>query len=407
MEEIWKEIKGYEGLYEVSNFGNVRSLDRYVHTKGNGLRLHRGKILTPETNKLGYKRLHASKDGVSKHLLVHRLVAEAFLPNYNNYPVVNHKDENPSNNHVSNLEWCTYSYNNQYNNLTTKRFLTRTENMLNKNLNLGHEIILLDKNYNIIKTYHNAEWAKREDGLEQSGIRAAVRRNNMVTYKNMYYMQKSEYDFITSQVQEQYVKDFLKIYLVKGNKLIKNIDKQEIHILHYAPHYFYKIKPIYEDLRDKTFGMLKVVRQDFDHTYPDGKHRRKWWCLCDCGNPKLISVFENRLKNESTKSCGCLRVETLKNMRLKHGDSNTKLYYIWGGIKSRCLNKNNKDYHSYGGRDIKICNQWIDNYMAFKEWALSHGYQEGLSIERIDVNGDYCPENCCWITMSEQQYNKR
>lgn len=113
MEEIWKPIKGYEGLYEVSNLGRVRSLDRCVVYANGQVHIHRGKILRPGISN-GYMQVHLCKCGDMKQPLVHRLVADAFIPNPENLPQVNHKDENPSNNEVSNLEWCTSEYNINY-----------------------------------------------------------------------------------------------------------------------------------------------------------------------------------------------------------------------------------------------------------------------------------------------------
>lgn len=104
--EIWKPVVGYESLYEVSNFGNVRSL--------NYRRTGQKKILSSTTSKEGYKKISLYKEGKMKQVYIHRLVAQAFIPNPNDYPIINHKDENPSNNHVSNLEWCTIAYNNSY-----------------------------------------------------------------------------------------------------------------------------------------------------------------------------------------------------------------------------------------------------------------------------------------------------
>lgn len=106
MEEIWKDIEGYEGKYQVSNLGRVRSLN-YNHTG-------EIKLLKQYTNKKGYKQVELSKNGKGKNYLVHRLVTIAFIPNPNNLPIINHKDENPSNNNVNNLEWCTYEYNVNY-----------------------------------------------------------------------------------------------------------------------------------------------------------------------------------------------------------------------------------------------------------------------------------------------------
>jgi hypothetical protein len=115
MTEIWKSIQGYEGLYEVSNFGNVRSLDRVIRSKHNGTTLRKGRILTPfYEEKKGYYQVSLSKNGKNKKHRVHRLVASAFLENPLDYTDVNHKDEDKTNNNVDNLEWCTRKYNNNY-----------------------------------------------------------------------------------------------------------------------------------------------------------------------------------------------------------------------------------------------------------------------------------------------------
>lgn len=112
--EIWKCIKGYEGLYQVSNFGRVRSLGRWVKGKNGSIRFYRGRILKPGTNTFGYLFVNLFKNNKQKTITIHRLVAEAFIPNTDNLPMINHKDENKQNNNVNNLEWCTSSYNNNY-----------------------------------------------------------------------------------------------------------------------------------------------------------------------------------------------------------------------------------------------------------------------------------------------------
>ena len=114
MEEVWKDVQGYEGLYQVSNLGRVKSLERSVYHSKGGNRIYPGKILNPSNNGDGYLFLYLSKNGTTKEYRVNRLVAEAFIPNPDNLEVVNHKDENKLNNSVENLEWCTVEYNNRY-----------------------------------------------------------------------------------------------------------------------------------------------------------------------------------------------------------------------------------------------------------------------------------------------------
>jgi len=159
----------------------------------------------------------------------------------------------------------------------------------------------------------------------------------------------------------------------------------------------------YIDLVGKRYGKLTVIRKT--------EERRGsfvvWECLCDCGNK--CKVITGSLKNGNTMSCGCLSENNLrKGLKLAHSESKTRLYAIWTGMKRRCNNKNTKSYKNYGGRGIKVCKEWND-YVNFREWALQNGYSDnqGLSIERKDVNGNYCPENCEFIPFKEQSKNRR
>lgn len=128
--EYWRPVVGYEGLYEGSNLGRVKSLDRWVKCPNGTVRFYKGKILKPRTNGRGYLQVTLSKNGKIKNFLVHRLVAEAFLQNNDNLPCVNHKDENPQNNNVNNLEWCSYEYNNKYGTRIERDALTKSKPVL-------------------------------------------------------------------------------------------------------------------------------------------------------------------------------------------------------------------------------------------------------------------------------------
>lgn len=152
------------------------------------------------------------------------------------------------------------------------------------------------------------------------------------------------------------------------------------------------------------FGKLFVIEKSEPIRSKNGKIEcARWKCRCDCGNE--IVVVGNSLRRGLTKSCGCIKKENPPN-NITHNMSNTNIYKVYKEIKRRCYNKNSKDYKYYGGRGIAVCDEWKNDFMAFYNWSIDNGYKEGLSIDRIDVNVNYCPENCRWITMKEQANNK-
>ena len=156
------------------------------------------------------------------------------------------------------------------------------------------------------------------------------------------------------------------------------------------------------DLKGQRFGRWTVL--EFSHKNGAFPY---WLCQCDCGTVRAVKQLS--LQQGTSKSCGCYQRETAKvigDRSRTHGDFGTRLYRVWAAMKNRCFNPNMKFYHDYGGRGITVCDEWLE-YIPFKEWALANGYEEGLTIDRIDVNGNYCPENCHWVPMSEQHYNKR
>ncbi|MGE7840630.1 hypothetical protein ACQKNX_07555 [Lysinibacillus sp. NPDC093712] len=150
------------------------------------------------------------------------------------------------------------------------------------------------------------------------------------------------------------------------------------------------------DLTGNKYNMLTVI--DFSHKVG----RKSYWnCLCECG--KSTTVRSDCLKDSNTKSCGCLN---LKPTVTRHNESRTKLYGVWSQMKTRCLKEYHTEYSNYGGRGISVCKEWLD-YENFRDWANSNGYNKGLTIDRINVNGNYEPNNCRWISNELQQLNKR
>lgn len=159
------------------------------------------------------------------------------------------------------------------------------------------------------------------------------------------------------------------------------------------------------DLSGQTFGDLKVVR----FTGKNTKNKTKIWeCLCTCGS--TTEVPTHKLKEGSTSSCGCRMIENQAKANTRHGQSvkgkETKLYRIWSGMVGRCLVSTSGSYFNYGGRGIKLWRPWR-YFEEFEQWAILSGYKDGMSIERIDVNGNYCPSNCTWIPLKDQAFNRK
>ena len=151
----------------------------------------------------------------------------------------------------------------------------------------------------------------------------------------------------------------------------------------------------------KRFGRLTVLEE-----CTVDKPGRFYKCVCDCGNTTR-PIYAPSLRLGRTKSCGCIHREVLAARNTIHGKYHTRLHGVWNCMKQRCNNPNNQKYKDYGGRGIKVCEEWLHDFQSFYDWAMSNGYADGLSIDRKDVNGDYEPSNCRWATMKEQRHNRR
>lgn len=156
------------------------------------------------------------------------------------------------------------------------------------------------------------------------------------------------------------------------------------------------------DLTGMIYGRWTVLERNDTKKYGGST----WVCKCTCGTIKIVP--SKILRNGHSKSCGCLNDECKRNRKptLTHGMTNTRLHRIWSNMKGRCNNLNSDKYEDYGGRGISVCEEWGD-FQTFYDWAMSHGYDDDLSLDRIDNDGNYCPENCRWVTPTIQQNNTR
>lgn len=156
------------------------------------------------------------------------------------------------------------------------------------------------------------------------------------------------------------------------------------------------------DITGNKYGRLTVIKR-----IPNTLERTtRWLCKCDCG--KLHEVNKNMLINGTTQSCGCYARELFMGNKLKetHDESRTRLYRVWQSMKQRCYDKNTNGYKDYGARGITVCEEWL-KYENFSKWAKENGYQDNLTIDRKDNSKGYSPDNCRWLTIKEQNRNKR
>ena len=161
-----------------------------------------------------------------------------------------------------------------------------------------------------------------------------------------------------------------------------------------------------QDLTGLRFGRLTVIERGENSL--DNKPR--WKCRCDCGNECLI--YGSSLTSANTKSCGCLRREIGYEKNYTHGESKSRLYSVWNMMKQRCNDPNHKHYKNYGGRGISVCQEWEESYEKFRDWAIENGYDPKANrgettIDRMDNNGNYCPENCRIADWKTQTRNTR
>lgn len=154
------------------------------------------------------------------------------------------------------------------------------------------------------------------------------------------------------------------------------------------------------DLTGKRFGRLVVVKRHGTHITKSGSKSVTWECRCDCGGTTIVSGYN--LKRGHTKSCGCIR----KEMHTTHGQTDTRLFHIWQGIKTRCYTKTSVNYKKYGAKGITMCDEWKDDFRAFYRWSMANGYLDELSIDRIDGNKGYSPDNCRWADIYTQNQNR-
>lgn len=153
----------------------------------------------------------------------------------------------------------------------------------------------------------------------------------------------------------------------------------------------------------QQYGRLTVIKRADDYVSPKGRHIARFKCKCECG--KIFYATSSNILGGRTKGCGCIMHSGTWGRSYIDGRCKERIYHIWTGMKDRCYNKNNQAYKHYGGKGIGLCDEWINDYPAFRTWAIKNGYKSNLTIERIDTDKGYCPENCKWIPRSEQPRN--
>lgn len=159
------------------------------------------------------------------------------------------------------------------------------------------------------------------------------------------------------------------------------------------------------DLVGQQFSELTVIK--FDQELSTNKKENYWICKCNCGNEEFFSVSGHKLRSGKKQRCQLCTNKKISESQKQHGMKYTKIYSLWNSMKQRCDYPKTNGYDNYGGRGIKVCEDWKNSFVEFYEWSLNHGYIEGLSIDRIDNYGNYEPNNCRWVTNKEQMRNMR
>ena len=155
------------------------------------------------------------------------------------------------------------------------------------------------------------------------------------------------------------------------------------------------------NMKDRIFNYLKVVERAGNTKSGEAM----WLCECICGKKKILPG--SKVRNGEIKSCGCMKTELSGKKNRKHGMRKTRLYRIWQGMIQRTTNKSNTEYCDYGGRGIEVCTEWRSDFESFRKWSYENGYSDNLTIDRIENEKGYSPENCRWITQKDNCRNKR
>jgi len=163
------------------------------------------------------------------------------------------------------------------------------------------------------------------------------------------------------------------------------------------------VKGSFRDLTDMKFNMLTCKYMSHIRITKSGR-KAYWYAICDCGNGTTKAA--SAITSGYAKSCGCLQREATSRARKTHGETDSRLYRIWENMKKRCYNEKTPKFKNYGARGIKVCSKWRDSYQEFSDWARKNDYNDQLTIERVDVNGDYEPSNCKWIPSLVQAKNR-